>query len=60
MHLNKTNLSTPLHLAVKRNDVNIVRLILSNGNAQVDIKDDQGKKPIDYATNDQIIQMLNH
>ena len=58
--LYENHTSTPLHLAVQREYIDIIKLILQNKDVNVDIEDDQGKKPIDYTTNSQIIQLFNH
>ena len=49
---------TPLHLAVERQNIEIVRLLLKNKNININIKDEQGRKPIDYTTHNEIKQLL--
>ena len=51
---------TPLHLAVKNEYFDIIILLLKNSGINIDIEDDKGRKPIDYATNNKIRQLLNH
>ena len=50
---------TPLHLAVKNEYFDIIILLLKNNGINIDIEDDKGKKPIDYATNNEIRRLLN-
>ena len=40
---------TPLHLAMKKGNIDIIELLIENG-ANTKIKDKKGKKPIDYAS----------
>lgn len=51
---------TPLVCAVKSNDATIVGLLLENKNINIDSKDQDGKKPIDYAKSDKILKLLKH
>lgn len=51
---------TPLHLAVKNKYVDIIILLIKNNGIITDIKDNKGRKPIDYATNNEIKRLLNH
>ena len=38
----------------------MINLLLKNKGIDINVKDDKGKKPIDYATNDEIKQLLNN
>ena len=40
---------TPLHLAMKKGNKNIIELLIKNG-ANTEFKDKKGKIPIDYAS----------
>ena len=51
---------TALHLAVKNEYFDIIILLLKNNGININIKDCKGNKPIDYATNNEIKQLLNH
>ena len=53
-------IQTPLHLAVKNEYLDIIILLLKKNGINIDIKDDKGRKPIDYATNNEIWRLLNH
>ncbi|KAK8872241.1 hypothetical protein M9Y10_008007 [Tritrichomonas musculus] len=52
--------STPLHFAVKNGNAKMISYLLQHKNIDVEIKDDTGKKAIDYATNDKIKELFNH
>lgn len=74
------NKMTPLHLAVKNENIDIIKLLLDHKSINVNIYDDilyyrlikfllifshdfyygSCKKPVDYTTNSEIIQLLNH
>ena len=51
---------TPLHLASEKGYLEIIKLLLKNKRIDIHAKDDQGKKQTDYATNNEIKQILNH
>ena len=57
---NQIQEKTPLHLAVEKEYIEIIKILLENKNIDVDIEDEQGKKPIDYTSNNEIIKMLIH
>ena len=50
---------TPLHFAVKRRYVGIIKLLLQNKSIDINIKDSQGKTPIEYATRNEIKDLFN-
>ena len=43
-----------MHLAVEKGYLEIIKLLLKNKNIDVQIEDNQGRKPIDYTTNNEI------
>ena len=47
-----------MHLAVEKGYLEIVKLLLKNKGININTKDSTGKKPIDYATNNEIKQLL--
>lgn len=47
-----------LHLASKRGNLEIIKLILKREDIDINIKDSQGKKPFDYSANHEIRQLL--
>lgn len=47
-------------MAVYQKRLEIVKLLLNNKKTNIYIEDELGKKPIDYATNDEIKQLFNH
>ena len=49
---------TPLHLAVMKDDINAIEQLINNG-ADTNIRDEAGKTPSDYASNDNIRKALN-
>ena len=51
---------TPLHHAVKKENIEIIKLLLENNEINIHIKDDHHKEPIEYTNNNEIKQMLNH
>ena len=57
---NRIQEKTPLHLAVEKNYIKIIKILLAHKNIDVDIEDKQGKKPIDYTSNNDIIKLLKH
>lgn len=56
---NQTQSKTALHLAVEKGYKDIIKLLMENKNTDANVEDEQGKKPIDYTTNNEIKQMLN-
>ena len=50
---------TPLHLAVEKGYLEIIKLLLKNKDININVDDDQCRKPIDYTTNNEIKQLLN-
>ena len=50
---------TVLHFAVQISNTEIVKLLLVKKDININIEDSQGKKPIDYAKNDEIKQLLS-
>ena len=48
INLQSSSLSTPLHCAITRNHLSVVKALLEKG-ADVTLKDDEGKKPADLA-----------
>ena len=51
---------TPLHFAVEKGYFEIIKLLLTNKKIDIQIEDDQGRKPIDYATNNEIQKLLRY
>ena len=45
--------STPLHYASRFNMLNVIFLLVMDGNADLTVKDYQGKTPLDLATNEE-------
>ena len=54
MHFYKT----PLHLAVEKNYLETIKLLLKNKKINILAKDDQGRKPIDYTIDNEIKKLL--
>ena len=50
---------TALHFACQIPNFEIVKLLLTNNKIDVDIKDLEGKKPIDYTSEESIKQLLS-
>lgn len=51
---------TPLHLAVINGNLEVIKVLLNYKNININLRDDKGKKPIDYTDNDEIKQLFNH
>lgn len=49
---------TALHNAAKKGDPKIIKFLLIRKGVNINIKDNQGKKPIDYCENPEIKQLL--
>ncbi|KAK8888254.1 hypothetical protein M9Y10_039319 [Tritrichomonas musculus] len=49
---------TSLHIAVKKENVKIINLLVCNANIDFEVTDKQGKKPIDITDNDTIKSLL--
>lgn len=49
---------TALHLAVQKNNIEIVKLLMEKKEIDVNITDYSEKKPIDYSENDKITELL--
>ena len=56
---NQIQAKTALHLAVEIEDLEVIKLLLQKKEIDIEIEDCQGKKPIDYAKNDEIKQLLS-
>ena len=56
---NQTEINAPLHLAAKIGNIEIIRLLLGKKDICINIEDKCGKKPIDYAKNQEIKQLLS-
>lgn len=52
--------TTPLHLAVKSENVKIINMLLQHKNIDVQIIDYKKKKASDYASNEKIKELFNH
>ncbi|KAK8848017.1 hypothetical protein M9Y10_019070 [Tritrichomonas musculus] len=50
---------TALHLAAEIGDLGILMLLLKKKGIDINIKDSQGKKAIDYSKNLKVIQLLS-
>ena len=48
-----------LHLATRIGNSTILKLLLKKKEVDINIKDSQGKKPIDYSENTEIKQLLS-
>ena len=48
-----------MHLAVEKGYLEIIKLLLKNKRINININDNNDKKPIHYATNNEIKQLLN-
>ena len=49
-----------LHIAVMNGNVEIIKLLLGKKDININIEDSQGKKPIDYTNDPEIINLLSH
>lgn len=49
-----------MHLAVEKECLEIIKLLLVNKGIDIHANDNQGKEPIDYAVNNEIKQLFNH
>ena len=49
-----------MHFAVEKGYLEIIKLLLTNKKIDIKIKDDQGRMPIDYATNNEIQKLLGY
>lgn len=58
--IKQTKQRTPLHLAVENKNVKIIQLLLSDKKIDINTKDENGKIPIEYTENKEIIEMFNH
>ena len=47
-----------LHFAVKKGNIEIINLLVSNANIDFEVTDKQGKRPIDITNNDTIKPLL--
>ncbi len=60
LNINKKHkIRTVLHLAVKKENIDIIKDLLDREDINRDILDEKKKKAIDYVQNDQIIQLLS-
>ena len=48
-----------LHCAVLKENMDIIKLLMSVKTIDANLKDEQGRKPIEYASNEEIKQILN-
>ena len=51
---------TALHFAVEKGYLKIIKLLLKNKKIDIHVEDDQGRRPIDYAINNETKELLNH
>lgn len=51
---------TALHLAVEIGDLGIIKLLLEKKGIDINIEDSQGRKPIDYSSDDEVRQLFSH
>ena len=51
-------IKTPLHLAVIKNNYDIIKLLLNNEKCNISIVDESGKTPLDYAESDEIKKLF--
>ena len=47
-----------MHLAVEKEYLEIIKLLLENNGIDIHAKDNQGKEPIDYVINNEIKQLI--
>ena len=50
---------TALHLAVEKDNLEIVKLLLGKKDIDINLVDLQGKKPIDYSKSSEVRQLLS-
>lgn len=50
--------SSPLHLAVKKENLELIILLVNHKGIDLNAKDEQGKIPFDYASTEEIKQLL--
>ena len=50
---------TVFYLAVEKENKEIIRLLLKRNDIDTNIEDSQGRKPIDYSSNDEIRLLLS-
>lgn len=53
--MNSDYIETALHNAVRKGNVDIIKLLLGNKNVDVNVIDKQGRKPIELTKNEEII-----
>lgn len=51
--------STPLHLAIKKHNTEIIKLLLKNSKININEKDENGQKPIDLMQDTDILSILS-
>ena len=56
--MNLDYIETALHNAVRKGNVDIIKLLLGNKNVDVDVIDKQGRKPIELTKNEEIINVF--
>ncbi len=60
-NINEQNkIRTALHTAVKKENLVIIQFLLNHKNIDVDAKDEQGKTPLEYSTNQQILELFKN
>ena len=51
--------TTVLHLAVEKENIDIIKLLLSNNDNKIYVMNNQGKLPVDITTDREIIQLFD-
>ncbi|KAK8871480.1 hypothetical protein M9Y10_007209 [Tritrichomonas musculus] len=51
---------TALYLAVEIGDLGIIKLLLEKKGIDINNEDSQGRKPIDYSSDDEVRQLFSH